>query len=84
VAACDVTEEGRIVGGLMFQVGDKLLPTSGRLEMRLAPVCWRCAGALWPTEMHLVPGEEPHGYVWVCAGCVSSDDRTEMSEAESA
>ena len=79
-----MSDEGRIVGGLMFRLGDKLIPTSGRLATRLAPVCWRCGAALWPLEMHLVPGESAHPYVWVCANCVSSHDRGEMSEAEEA
>lgn len=63
----------------MFRLGDELLPTSARLEMALAPACWRCGRVLWPGDLNLVPGEKAHPYVWVCAGCVSDDDREALS-----
>ena len=70
-----------IVGGLLYRLGSKLVSTSGRLEERLAPVCWRCHEPLWPGDMNLVPGDDfEHRLVWACRGCVSDRDRDAVRE----
>ena len=70
-----MSDETRIVGGLLVGINGRLYSTSVRHELAYCPHCWRCGRQMALDTTNLVPGDaESHPWVWCCDGCVSPDD----------